>query len=198
MSALLINFDFTCNILFVFLKFCKLLFGSESYDELVWGELLLIWSFRCASVIFTFDMIKLGLAGWGVKAGPGRSRQTVLGLGLCCGGDLNNTVSHFINTLLPSPPSALSPGPRGIQLQERLNEILFFKMSRILKSDANLRCRNWKSQHRQMHLLLSSRQACNIDSGSEQVIFYVFNLKDLDIVLRHSSGLGGVGWGSWL
>ncbi|MEQ2185805.1 hypothetical protein GOODEAATRI_021977 [Goodea atripinnis] len=100
-----------------------------------------------------------------MKTGLGSSRLPVLGLRLCCRGDLNNTVSHFIN----NPP----PGPRGIQLQEQLNEIWFFKMSCTLESDGNLKCRNWKSQH----LLLSSRQTCNIDSLSEQVIFYVFILR---------------------
>lgn len=61
------------------------------------------FKFWCASVVFfTCDMIKLSLAGWGTKTGPGRSRPTVLGLRLCCGGDLNNTISHFINN--PPPP----------------------------------------------------------------------------------------------
>lgn len=68
-------------------------------------------SFGCASV-HIFDLIKFGSAGWGMKTGLERSRVTVLGLRLCCGGDLNNTVSHFINTH-PTPPSLGSLGAYG-------------------------------------------------------------------------------------
>lgn len=78
-----------------------------------------------------------------MKTGLESSRVPVLGLRLCCRGDLNNTVSHFIN----KPPTPSYPAePRGVQLQKQLNEIWFFKMSCTLESDGNLRCRNWKSQ----------------------------------------------------
>lgn len=80
-----------------------------------------------------------------------------------------------------------------MRLERPLNEILFFKMSSMLESDGNLRCRNWKSQRSKCISGFPPDKHAILIRFSAQVIFYVSVLKILILCFSASTGPGARG-----
>lgn len=73
------SFWFDLKTIYTLIQFRVAKFGIMCFSLFVFG-----WVYS--------DMIKFSLTSWGMKTSLESSREPVLGLRLCCLGDLNNTV----------------------------------------------------------------------------------------------------------